>query len=86
MQENLHELKKIGVNYNQQTKSQNIQNKLDISGMNASERVDALMAQFKAKNDSPVQGDEAINQVAELVNRFEVAAGKLGEELWRIHG
>lgn len=80
-QEMLHELKKIGANYNQQIKHQHIENKHSTSGMGGSFNLDMIEAQMKAKKDS----GEVVNQVADLVNRFEVAAGKLGEELWHIH-
>ena len=49
--------------------------------MGGSANLDMIEARLKAKNDS----NEMINKVEELINRFEVEAGKLGEELWRIH-
>lgn len=80
-QDVLHELKKIGANYNQQVKHQHIENKHSTSGMGGSANLDMIAARVKAKNDS----NEMINKVEELINRFEVEAGKLGEELWHIH-
>lgn len=80
-QEMLHELKKIGANYNQQVKRQHIENKHSTSGMGGSANLDMIEAKIKAEKAS----DEMLNQVEELVKRFEVVAGKLGEELWRMH-
>lgn len=80
-QEMLHEIKKIGANYNQQVKHQHIENKHSTLGMGGSANLDIIEAQIKAKKNT----DEVVNQVADLVNRFEIAAGKLGEELWRMH-
>lgn len=52
--------------------------------MGGSFNLDMLQAQIKVKNEKPVQSD-VVNKVEGLINRFEDAAGKLGDELWRIH-
>lgn len=84
VQECSHELKKIGVNYNQQVKHQHIKEKSYTSNMSSSYTLDDIIDRANEKKKNEELTHEMINQVNDIVSRFEIAAGKLGESLWHI--